>query len=215
MTAIRRGDTLLGWYAPPSTEDAPVLVFLHGNRGALARVAAKTAVWRAPIGIFAATYRGYEGNPGHPSEAGLYADGRAVLDWLAETGVPAKRILLYGESLGTGVATQLATEQPVRAVILEAPFTSITDIAAARYPWIPCRWLLRDRFDSLSKVGRIKAPMLILHGGADRTVPVEHARKLALAAPKARLVIVRDANHLNVHEQGGTSPLQAFIKALK
>lgn len=215
MTPVCQAKKLLGWFAPPPEEDAPTLVFFHGNRGTLARAAAKTAAWRVEgIGIFVATYRGYEGNPGRPSEAGLYADGRAVLDWLAEAGIPASRIILYGESLGTGVVTQLAGERPFRAVVLESPFASITDIAARRYPWIPCRWLLRDRFDSLSKIGGIVAPLLILHGGADRTVPVEHARKLAEAAPKAQLVVLPEADHLNLHERGATPPLLAFLKGL-
>lgn len=215
MTPIWRDEHLLGWFAPPPTGRAPVLVFFHGNRGTLARAAAKTAAWRAAgIGIFAATYRGYEGNPGYPNEAGLYADGRAVLDWLDGAGIPATRLILYGESLGTGVVTQLAGERTVLGVVLEAPFSSMIDVAAARYPWIPCRWLLRDRFDSLSKIGGIAAPLLILHGGTDRTIPIEHARKLAKAAPQSQLVVVDEANHLNLHERGGTPPLLAFIKAL-
>ncbi|HXP95844.1 MAG TPA: alpha/beta hydrolase [Telmatospirillum sp.] len=215
MAAIYQNGALLGWYAPPPTENAPVLVFFHGNRGTLARVAAKTAPWRiAPIGIFAATYAGYEGNPGRPSETQLYADGRMVLDWLTRSGISKRRIILYGESLGTGIVTQLACEQAFLAIVLEAPFSSITDVAAVRYPWLPCRWLLRDRFDSLSKISRITSPLLILHGGADRTVPVEHARALVKAAPRTQLVIVAEAGHLNLHDKGATAPLLAFIDAL-
>lgn len=215
MTPIRQENRLLGWFAPPPTNDAPVLVFFHGNRGTLARVAAKIAAWHLQdIGVFAATYRGYEGNPGRPSESGLYADARTVLAWLTETGIPTTRIILYGESLGTAVVTQMAGERTFRAIVLEAPFTSMTEVAAKRYPWIPCRWLLRDRFDSLSKIGNITVPLLILHGEADRTVPVEHARRLAEAAPETQLVVLSGANHLNLHEQGGTPPLLAFIKVL-
>lgn len=215
MAPIYQNGKLLGCFAPPPTEHAPVLVFFHGNRGTLARVAAKTAPWQiANIGIFAATYSGYEGNPGRPSETQLYADGRMVLAWLMKNGISTRRIILYGESLGTGIVTQLASEQVFRAIVLEAPFSSITDIASARYPWIPCRWLLRDRFDSLSKIGRIATPMLILHGDADRTVPIEHARTLVKAAPWTQLVIVAEAGHLNLHEKGGTPPLLAFIDSL-
>jgi fermentation-respiration switch protein FrsA (DUF1100 family) len=216
MVPVREDEKLLGWFAPPPSESAPVLVFFHGNRGTLARVARKIAAWQVPeIGIFAATYRGYEGNPGQPSEDGLYADGRAILGWLAKVGIPARRIILYGESLGTGIVTQLAIEQSFRAVALEAPFSSMIDIAAERYPVIPCRWLLLDRFDSLSKIGNIMAPLLILHGDADLTIPLAHARKLARAAPSAQLVVVAGATHLNLHERGGIPPLLAFInKAL-
>lgn len=215
MTPIRQAGHLLGWFAPPPAENAPVLVFFHGNRGTLARVAAKTAPWRhAGIGIFAATYRGYEGNPGRPSEQGLYADGRTVLDWLEKAGIPPARLILYGESLGTGVVTQLARERPVKGVVLESPFSSITDLAARRYPWLPCGWLLRDRFDSLGKIAGIAAPVMILHGALDRTVPLSHARKLVEAAPGARLVVLDKGDHLNIHDCGGTPPLLSFIKGL-
>lgn len=215
MNPIHQDGKLLGWFAPPPGPDAPVLIFFHGNRGTLARVAVKTAPWReAGVGIFAATYRGYEGNPGQPCETGLYEDGRIVLDWLEAADIPAERIILYGESLGTGIATHLATERRFRGVVLEAPFSSITDIAAGRYPWLPCRWLLRDRFDSLAKIADITAPLMILHGALDQIVPLAHARRLVAAAPAARLVVVDDANHLNLHENGGTVPLLSFIKGL-
>ncbi|WP_158240805.1 alpha/beta hydrolase [Telmatospirillum siberiense] len=215
MRRVERNGRLQGWFAPPPSPDAPILVFFHGNRGTLARVAAKTTPWRdAGVGVFAATYRGYEGNPGHPSEAGLYEDGRAALDWLSQAGFSAAQLILYGESLGTGIVTQLATERTCRGVILEAPFSSMTEIAAGRYPWLPCRWLLRDRFDNLSKIGDITVPLMILHGARDRTVPLVHARRLAAAAPEARLVVLEEADHLNLYESGGMAPLLSFIKDL-
>jgi pimeloyl-ACP methyl ester carboxylesterase len=90
----------------------------------------------------------------------------------------------------------------------------MADIAAARYPWLPCRWLLRDRFDNLSKIAKIRAPLLILHGAADRTIPLEHSRRLSRAAPRTQLVVLDQANHLNLHDHGATPALLAFIKAL-
>jgi fermentation-respiration switch protein FrsA (DUF1100 family) len=215
LAPVRKGDHLLGWYAPPPSPDAPVLVYFHGNRGTLGRVAVKTASWPAMgLGLFAATYRGFEGNAGSPDEAGLYTDGRAVLDWLAEQGVDSGKIILYGESLGSGVAVQLAVERDLAAIVLEAPFASIAQVAADRYPWTPAGRLVRDRFDSQGKIGRIKVPLLILHGDADQTIPLSHAQRLVKAAPQARLVVVPGANHLDLHDRGASEVFQAFIKSL-
>jgi fermentation-respiration switch protein FrsA (DUF1100 family) len=212
MDPVVRDGRLLGWYAAPPAQDAPVLVFFHGNRGTLGRVANKMAPWRnLRIGLFAATYRGYEGNPGEPNERGLYMDGRATLDWLADMGTPAERIILYGESLGCGVAVQMAVERPIGAVVLEAPYVSMPDLASSRYPWTPAGWLIRDRFDSLAKIHLIAAPILILHGEADRTIPIDHGRRLADKALSARFVAVPGANHIDCHERGGATAFSAFI----
>jgi len=204
----------LGWWCPPAEANGAVLVFFHGNRGTLPRVAAKMLPWRPlGLGLFAATYRGFEGNPGQPSEAGLYDDGRAVLDWLRGRGIDAGRVILYGESLGSGVAVQMACEHAVRGVMLEAPFDSITAAAAARYPWAPVRLLARDHFDNLAKIGRLTMPLLILHGEDDRTMPIAHGRRLAAAAVPAttRFVALPQAGHLNLYERGADLPVQSFL----
>ncbi|MTJ81941.1 MAG: alpha/beta hydrolase [Telmatospirillum sp.] len=217
LTPVAGEDRLLGWWLPPAVPDAPVLVFFHGNRGTLRRIADKTATWpgRFGIGLFLATYRGYEGNPGKPTEQGLYQDGRTILDWLAaRSGTGRDRILLYGESLGSGVATQMAAEGRGAALILEAAFTSIVAIAQRRYPWAPVRWLLRDRFDNLSKIGVVGIPTLLLHGDADPTVPVDHARRMAAAAPSAQLAVVSGATHLDIHQKGGTDVLADFLNGI-
>ncbi|MDR3436159.1 alpha/beta hydrolase [Telmatospirillum sp.] len=209
MATIRQGPTLLGWWQSPPDPISPILVFFHGNRGTLNRIATKTAPWREEfhLGLFLATYRGYEGNPGNPSEAGLYDDGRAVLDWLTHQGFSAERLILYGESLGTGVATQLAIERHCLGVVLEAPFSSIPDIAMERYPWAPSRWLVRDTYDNRAKIGDITSPILLLHGDADRTIPLAHSQRLAAAAPSAQLAVVPQATHRNVSMISGQVPL--------
>jgi hypothetical protein len=214
MTAIHQDGRLLGWYAAAPDENAPVLVFFHGNQGTVGRVANKMAPWRDwRLGLLAATYRGYAGNSGDPSEAGLYEDARAALAWLAAQGVSAERLILYGESLGTGIAAQMAIEQSVRAVVLEAPYVNIPELAAHHYPWTPARLLVQDRFDTLSKIGQIGAPVLILHGSADRTIPVGHARRLlAAASPLARLVEIPDAGHVDLFERGADVALRDFIR---
>jgi hypothetical protein len=173
------------------------------------------APWRdLGLGLFAATYRGYEGNPGRPDEAGLYADARAVLDWLAGRGVAAERIIVYGESLGSGIAVQMAIERSVRAVILEAPYVNMPELAAYHYPWTPARLVVCDRFASLSKIGRITVPLLILHGSADRVVPISHARRLrAATGGRAQLVEIPGAGHVDLFECGAACPFNRFIAA--
>jgi hypothetical protein len=215
-TAVQDGGRLLGWWHAAPQPAAPVLVFFHGNRGTLARVAAKTGAWpdRLGVSLFLATYRGYEGNAGHPSEAGLYDDGRAALDWLERQGLTTDRIILYGESLGSGVATQMALERPCRALILEAAFASIAAVARHRYPWLAAAPLVRDRYDNAAKIGAISCPTLLLHGEADATTPSAQSRLLAQRQPKAQLAILPEAHHLDIHERGGTEILEGFLRPI-
>ena len=159
-----------------------------------------------------AEYRGYGGNPGTPSEEGFYADGRAALDFLAAREVPAARIVLYGESLGTGVAVQLALERRVGAVVLEAPFTSAVDVGADIYPFLPVRLLARDRFDSIAKIAAIGAPLLVLHGEADKVVPVRFGRALLAAARQPKEgVFVPGAGHADLYQHGGAGIVLDFL----
>ncbi len=184
--ATADGLELTAWHKPPAAPDRPTLLWLHGNGGHLGYRGPKYRPWLDDgYGVLAMSWRGYGGNPGKPTEDGLYADGRAALDWLAGQG--AGKVVLYGESLGSGIATKLAAEraeagEPVAAVILESPFTSVWATASYHYPFVPARWLVRDRFDSLQRVAEIGAPLLVVHGEADRIVPVEMGRTLFEAA---------------------------------
>lgn len=180
----------------PSRDGRPTAVFFHGNGDNLQGAAAATQ-WLAGAGygLLLVEYRGYSGNPGTPGEAGLYDDGRAAMAWLAAQGVPPNRIVLIGNSLGSGVATQLATEFPVAGLVLISPFTSLPDVAAAKVRWAPIRSLLRDRYENLAKVRRLKLPILIVHGDADTLIPVSHGEALAAAAARGRLVRVPGIGH--------------------
>lgn len=185
------GLELAGWYRAPPHEPqgtgGALVVLFHGNAGHLGLRADKArAMLEAGHGVLLAGYRGYGGNPGTPSEQGLLTDGRAWLDFLTREGVSGSRLVLWGESLGGGIAVRLATERRVRAVILEAAFTSLTDVAASLYPWLPVRSMLLDRYDSLPRIGELRAPLLIVHGERDRIVPVKFGRALfdAAAEPK-------------------------------
>ena len=147
-------------------------------------------------GLLLATYRGYDGNPGRPSEAGLYADARGAMAWLSERGVPPSGTVVAGNSLGSGPATEVAVALPVAGLVLISGYTSLPDLAAGVYPFVPVRRLMRDRFDNLGKIGRVPAPILVLHGTADRVVPFDHAAALAAAAgERARLVPFEGRGH--------------------
>lgn len=206
------GLDLTGWYAP-TPAGRPTVVLYHGNAGHLAMRAFKARRFLdAGFGVWLAGYRGYAGNAGRPTEAGLYADGRAVLDHLAGLGVAGGGLILYGESLGTGVAVQMATERPVAAVVLEAPYTTIPDVAAGRYPFLPVRLLARDRFDSLSKVGRLTTPLLVVHGERDAVVPVRLGRRLfeAASGPKQG-VFLPQPGHNDLYDWGAAEHVLAFL----
>ena len=175
---------------------APTLVFFHGNGDNMAGAEYATRLLgQAGFGLLLPEYRGYAGNPGSPSEEGLYRDGRAALDWLAARGVAPSATLLVGNSLGSGVATQLATERPVAGLALVSGFTSLPDVAARSMPFVPVRLLLRDRYENGAKLRGFDRPLLVLHGAADRLIPADHARQLAAASPRATLAIVPGAGH--------------------
>ncbi len=207
------GLTLLSWYLPPR-EGRPVVLYCHGNGGHIGyRRERLMRFARAGYGALFLEYRGYGGNPGLPCEAGLLADAAAALDFLAGEKVPARRIALYGESLGTGVAVQVAARREVGAVILEAPFTSIAAAAQFHYPFVPCPWLVRDRFASLPLIERISVPKLILHGERDRVVPVHLGRMLFERAPEPKQGwFAPQAGHGDLADFGALDVAVAFIE---
>lgn len=167
---------MFAWYWPASAGQRTVAV-MHGNAGHIGhRLGTAAPYVAAGYGVLLVEYRGYGGNPGRPSEEGLVADGRAALDWLAAEGVPPDRTVLYGESLGTGVAVRLATEYPVAGIVLEAPYTAVVDVARSRFWFLPVGLLLQDRFESLGRLADVSAPILVLHGTADRVIDLHTGR---------------------------------------
>jgi fermentation-respiration switch protein FrsA (DUF1100 family) len=186
------GLNLHAWYFPATRSGAPVVLFLHGNAGDIGNHLpfAKFLI-TAGYGLLALEYRGYGGNPGSPSEAGLTDDARAAFAFLKTQGIPDGRVVLFGESLGTGVAVAMAAEHPVHAMILRSPYTSISDVAAVAFWYLPARWLVRDRFDALAKISRNKAPLFAFHGDRDTLIPITLGRQLFDAAvePKTWLAI--------------------------
>jgi pimeloyl-ACP methyl ester carboxylesterase len=169
------GTRLTVWQAPPTRTGAPTIVFFYGNAGTLSDFASIGEALRGGgYGIVLASYRGYAGNSGSPDEAGLMADARAIL-----AAIPKGPVILWGQSLGTGVAARMAAEGRGIALILQSPYTAVADVAARRFPLYPVHWLMHNQFDTLALVPKIAVPVLIMSGTDDTTVPFDMGQTLA------------------------------------
>lgn len=206
------GLRLEGWWYPPPP-GRPTFLYFHGNAGNIgSRDEKARRMIERGYGVLLAGYRGYGGNPGSPSETGLIEDGRTWLGRLEQLGVPARSAVLYGESLGSGVVVALAVERPAAALVLEAPYTSIVDIAAEHYWFVPVRRLIHDPFDTRSRLAGVKAPVLIIHGAEDLVVPVAHGEALFEVAPEPkRLVRLQDGGHTDLFDHGALDAVDAFV----
>ncbi len=205
------GEKLIAWHVPPADGKLVVLYF-HGNAGALANRAER---FRGLItngnGLLGLSYRGYGGSTGSPSEEGLLADAAAAYEF-AVTRYTPQRIAVFGESLGTGVAIALAAEKSVARVLLQAPYTSIADIGAAAYPFVPVRLLVRDSFRSDERIGRITVPVLVIQGERDRVVPIEYGERLyaLIRAPK-KFVRFPEGSHMDLDRYGALDVIRSFL----
>lgn len=189
MCMTEDGLTLNGWFVPAQSPrpTATVIIFNGnaGNRAFRADLAARLAEEGFASLLF--DYRGYGGNPGSPSEHGLMLDARAARQYVERRAdIDARRIVYFGESLGTGVAVRLAVEHQPRALILRSPFTSLVDMARHHYPLLPAAWLLRDRFSSIDHIPRIGCPLLIIAAAEDTIVPATQSRRLFDAASEPK-----------------------------
>jgi fermentation-respiration switch protein FrsA (DUF1100 family) len=205
--------SLLSWYLPPR-EGRPVIAYFHGNGGHIGYRGERLHRFaRAGYGVLMLEYRGYGSNPGTPSEAGLYADAAAALDFLAREGVMPNRLVLYGESLGSGVAVNLAAQREVAGLVLESPFTSVAEVAQYHYSFVPASLLVRDRFDSVSSIAKVKAPIMVVHGMRDTVVPVRFGRALLAAAPEPKEGwFSPEAGHEDLARFGGLDAVVAFLE---
>ena len=207
VVTLRTADglELTHWYRPPRSPDGPVIALFHGNAGHIGeRVPKYRPLLEAGFGVFFAEYRGYGGNPGRPSEAGLTADGRAVMAFLEERGIEPARIVLYGESLGTSLAIKLAAGKPVAGLVLESPPGSIAEVAQAHYWYMPAKWLVLDKWHAIDLIGEVSAPLLLLHGESDRTVPVRFGRRVFEAATgEKEALFLPGGGHVNLYDFPG------------
>lgn len=197
------GQVLEAWYEPPQP-GKPVFLFLHGQAAKL-----ELGKWRfvrmhkEGAGYLALAYRGFSGSTGAPTEKGLFIDGLAGYDWLRTQGFADKDIVIHGHSLGTGVATYVASQRPARALILEAPFTAASDVGQDRYPLIPVALLMHDHFANRDRIRDVHIPVLIAHGTADSVIPFAEGQKLYSLANAPKVFVAMPGSDHNTLVRDG------------
>lgn len=205
------GARVVVWDVSPR-EGKPVILYLHGNGGALRhRISKFQSLTADGTGLVALSYRGFSGSTGSPSEEGIFADAQQAYAYAKER-YPAAKLAIWGKSLGTGVAVALASEKKVDALILEAPFTSTVDIAAAAYPIFPVRLLMKDQFRSDERIAKVTAPLLILHGALDHVVAISYGEKLfSLAREPKKFVRFPRGAHEDLSDFGAVDAAREFL----
>lgn len=179
----------------PAQSGQRTILFFHGNGdNLLGAIEATRGLAANGNGLLLVEYRGYGGNPGSPGEAGIYRDGDAAMRWLAAQGIAARDVVVVGNSIGSGPATEMALRHDVAALVLVSGLSSLPDVVGEAMPFIP-RWLVRDRFDNVGKLARVKAPVFLMHGDADTLVKPANLARLRRARPDATLVLVPGAGH--------------------
>ena len=207
---------LISWYHEKNINNHKTILFLHGNTGSLENRIHKINNFKdMNINFLIISWRGFSGNIGKPSEKGLYEDGVSSINWLKEKGLSDNDIILYGESLGTGIATHIAQNREFAGVILESPFTSMIDAAKNVYPYFPIRFLLKDKYESDKKIKNLKSPILIMHGEIDKIVPFWMGKKMYKLAnePKYSYFYEKD-NHMMEYNEKMILVLKEYLKSL-
>ncbi len=208
------GIELKSWLIRKDFKNLKTLVFFHGNAGDLSnRVYKLNVLNELDINILLISWRGFSGNKGSPTEKNLYADAEAAIKWLNEQGINNNQIILYGESLGTGVAVEIGKKNIFNSIILESPFTSIEESAKIYYPYLPVRLLLKDKYDSLSKINAVKTPILIMHGKKDDIVPFFMGKELFKKANNPKYsYFTEDDDHMMKFDDQLMEKIKDFIK---
>ena len=206
---------LKGWFHLKNSNKKTIL-FLHGNAGNLDnRIDKLNFLGNMDINFLIISWRGYSGNPGNPSETGLYKDALGGIEWPIKKGISNDRIILYGESLGTAITTEVAQNENFAGIILEAPFTSMVDMGQKIYPIFPVKFLLKDKYESKNKIKNIKSPILVLHGRKDKIVPFYMGEKIFEMAnsPKFKYFTDLDDHMMNFDEKL-VNEIDLFIRNL-
>jgi fermentation-respiration switch protein FrsA (DUF1100 family) len=208
------GVKLHGWWLPHPTSDR-TLYILHGNAGNLSHRGATMVGLRDILdtAVFIIDYPGYGKSAGSPSEAGCCEAATAGYDWLTQTqNRDPKRLVLYGESLGGGVAVDLASRKPNGALVLLKTFTSLPDVAQGRFPWLPVRYLMRNKLPSIDRIGEVKSPIFIAHGDVDSVIPYELGERLFAAAPEPKTFVrLPGQDHNDKLDAAFFVPLKQFL----
>ncbi len=207
---------LLSWYHNKNLNKYKTILFLHGNAGSLENRIHKINHFKdMNINFLIIAWRGFSGNKGKPTEQGLYEDARSAVRWLNSSGVEDNNIIIYGESLGTGVATEIAQNKKFAGIILESPFTSMIDAGKDKYPYLPVKLLLKDKYESDKKIKNINSPILIMHGKVDNIVPFHMGKKMYELAnePKYSYFSKYD-DHMLEYNEKLLKTLRNFISSL-
>ena len=209
------GKKLIAWYRP-AAKGKRTLLYFPGNSGNVAARAGKIkAIVADGYGVFIVNYRGFGGSASRPTEKRLVRDAVTAYDTLRGLGVPPRDIVLYGESLGTGVATQVCQQREAEGLVLESPFTSVVDVGKLAWPLLPLKQIMVDQYRTIDRIGSVDVPLFIIHGGRDAVIPLDMARRIFHAAndPKTLTVVPR-AGHNDLFEQGAWARVRDFLAGL-
>ena len=210
------GLDLLGWFHKKNLKRFKTIIYFHGNAGKLENRIHKLNHFKdMDVNFLIIAWRGFSGNDGKPSEESLYIDGNSAIKWLKNLGLSEKDIIIYGESLGTGVATEIAKSNDFAGLVLETPFTSMIEAAKNFYPYIPVRILLRDKYENDKKIKNINIPVFVMHGEADQIVPFWMGKKIYEMAnqPKYSYFTKYD-DHMMEFDEKLVFELKTFFKSL-
>ena len=207
---------LLGWFHKKDLKKFKTIVYFHGNAGKLENRIHKLNHFKdMDVNFLIIAWRGFSGNDGKPSEEGLYTDGNSTILWLKNLGLTEKDIILYGESLGTGVATEIAQNNNFAGLVLETPFTSMIEAAKNFYPYIPVALLLKDKYDNQNKIKNINIPVLVMHGEVDQIVPFWMGQTIYEMANQPKYsYFTKSDDHMMVYDEKLVFALKTFIKSL-
>ena len=215
---ITTGDKidLNGWFYNKDIKNFKTLVFFHGNAGSLKNRTYKLNYFKdLDINFLIIAWRGFSGNMGKPNEMGLYEDARSAVRWLNMKGIQDKNIILYGESLGTAIAVEIAQNKKYAGVILESPFTSMVNMGKKYYPFFPVSFLLKDKFESYKKIDKISVPILIMHGKVDNLVPFYMGKKIYELANEPKYSYFSEYDdHMMEYNEKLLNHLKKFISSL-
>ena len=207
---------LVGWFYNKNLENFKTILFFHGNAGSLENRTYKLNHFKnLDLNFLIIAWRGFNGNKGKPNEIGLYEDAKSAIKWLKIKGIDEKNIILYGESLGTGVAVEIAQNRNYAGVILESPFTSMVNMGKKYYPFFPVSLLLKDKFESYKKISNIFVPVLIMHGKVDKIVPYDMGKKMYELANEPKFFYSQEyGDHMIEYDEKLLLALKKFILSL-
>ena len=207
---------LKSWFIKKDLNRFKTILIFHGNAGNLFnRVYKLNELNKLDVNILLISWRGFSGNKGKPTEKNLYHDAEEAIKWLNNRGAISKNIILYGESLGTGVATELGTSNAFGGIILESPFTSIANAAKIYYPYLPVNTILKDRYDSIGKIKNITTPILIMHGRKDNIVPQKMGLELYEKANQPKFsYFPENDDHMMEYNDNLLNSIKLFINKI-